>query len=379
MKEKSPHVCFVSPYAYSYISPGSSKKTGGAERQQYLIARELIDNGYKVSFLVFEQAGSEYENIDELNIWKKIPQVHYNERSALMKAPIVLLKIALALRRVDADVYYSRGNPPLTGIVSWLCDVFNKPVITAIANDADIEKKHLEKYNKLIRKVFITSLQRSDITISQTSYQKNQLQTCYGITSIIVPNSYTVPDKEELIPMSERKYVLWVGSLDPQQKKPRRFLDLARALPMVEFVMIGSPLDPDYFKKIESCAAGIPNLTFEGFVQPDEIHEYYRNAIALVNTSDYEGFPNVFLEAWRYATPIISLHHSLDGILTKEIAGLYSGEMGTLIKDVKYLYDNRSKAAALGWNGRERMIEKHSVENNINIYTEMIDNITNLK
>jgi glycosyltransferase involved in cell wall biosynthesis len=44
-----------------------------------------------------------------------------------------------------------------------------------------------------------------------------------------------------------------------------------------------------------------------GRVPPEKIHDYYHRAKGLINTSVYEGFPNTFLEAARYGTPIASL------------------------------------------------------------------------
>jgi glycosyltransferase involved in cell wall biosynthesis len=53
-------------------------------------------------------------------------------------------------------------------------------------------------------------------------------------------------------------------------------------------------------------AAGIQNLLFKGFVPFDEVGNDFNRASFLVNTSDSEGFPNTFMQAWARGIPSLS-------------------------------------------------------------------------
>lgn len=371
-------ICFISPYAYSYFNPGSSEYSGGAERQQYLIAKELAERGYDVSFIVFSHDGSNVECIDGVTVLKILPRIHYGEIRDVLKSPLLLLKLTQAIRNVNAGVYYTRANPPLSALVGVICNTFRYPYIYCVGNDSNVESDHLNKYNFLLRKTFVKTVQNADRVVSQTKHQSTLLSNSFDKNSVIIPNGYAIPDQSEVLPMEDREFVLWVGTIDKIQKKPERFLTLARRLENIKFVMVGGGPSKEYVQQIKYQAEDIENLSFEGFVQPDKVQKYYRRAVALVNTSDYEGFPNVFLEAWRYGTPVLSLYHTLNGELENEIAGRKSGSIEQLVADVELLWHDRSTAKTLGDNARKHMSSNYSLNIVTDRYESLIDSLVPL-
>ena len=355
------HVCFICPYIYGYLKPGSRKTVGGAERQQHLIATQLQEAGAAVSFITFDDDGQRHEQIDGFDVWKTLPTTN-----SVRRAPTVVYNLLKSIRRVDADVYYVRGNPPLCILTSYCCGLVGKPFVYCVANDSNIELARLSNHHSMFRYTvpklaYVDAIRRADAVVAQTEYQQQLLDRVFGIDSAVVPNVYAVPPDEELVAAVDREFVLWVGSLDPDQKKPMRFVRLAEQLPEIEFVMIGWTPDEAFRTEIRERADTLSNLRFEGFVPPDEIDRYYRRAALFVNTSDYEGFPNTFLEAWRFAVPVVSLHHTLDGLLSAGEVGLHAGSVETLVDQVEQLAGDPERAATLGRNGREYLREHYSV------------------
>jgi len=169
--------------------------------------------------------------------------------------------------------------------------------------------------------------------------------------------------------------VLWVGTLDPDQKRPEQFLRLAEQLPDVEFRMIGWSDDESYRNTIISRAESLPNMTFEGFVPPDEIDEHYRRAVAYVNTSAHEGFPNTFLEAWRFAVPVVSMRAILDGLLTEADIGYQTGTVDGMAQTVDTLWNDRDEVAATGRNGREYLIDNYAMDAVYETYAEIFGDV----
>ena len=361
MTEKKPHICFVSPYITSYLYPNRGESTGGAERQQYIIGKKLRDEGYQVSYIAFQDEHDDEEQLKGFQLVKVLPK-----ENSINKAPLVIFNLLRAIKKVDADIYYSRGNPPLCILTHLCCRTLRKKYVYCVANDSNLNPAQLPAHHRmfkysLFRKLYYKSIKFADAVIAQTTKQQELLRDRFGIESTLIPNTYTIPDDSEIYPIEKRKYFLWVGSIEQEQKQPFRYLRLAETLPEIHFKMIGSKGDKAFYKKVRSAADEIPNLDFAGFVPPDEIHQYYQKSIALVNTSNYEGFPNTFLEAWRYGIPVISLYYSMDNLLESEEIGLLSGSMSSLCSDIESIHSNECVSTKLGINGRNYLKQNYSI------------------
>lgn len=370
-EQTTTHVCFICPYVYGYLKPGSRKTVGGAERQQHLIASRLQETGHEVSFITFADDSEPYERLDGFDVWKTLPRTNSVRQTAT-----VLYKLLRSIRRVDADVYYVRGNPPLCILTSYGCTLLGEPLVYCVANDSNIELARLSNHHGMFqytlpKLAYVDAVRRADAVVAQTTHQQQLLERVFGIDSQVVPNVYPVPDDDKLVAAADREFVLWVGSLDRDQKKPMRFVRLAERLPAVEFVLIGWTPDEAFRAEIRKRADALPNLRFEGFVPPDEIDRYYRQAAMFVNTSEYEGFPNTFLEAWRFGVPVVSLHHTLDGLLSAGEVGLHAGSTDRLTEQVEQLWADPERAAELGHNGRAYLRENYAVDTAVETYSQL--------
>jgi len=373
----SKHICFVSDTLHTYLGSGIETGAGGAERQQYKLAQELHKKGYDVSIVTRDYNKPTRETIEGFDVWKVIPDIR-----GVHNAPLKTKKIVSTLKAVNADIYYVRGNPLLCIITSLFTNTFGQgKFLYQVANDSNIEPAQLAEMNTIVRQVYLIAIGRSDAVCVLTPYQRDVLLNEHKISSTVVPCGYELPPQSEIIDHVDREFILWVGRMNEDQKKPERFLDLAEALPDQEFVMIGprDNDDPHYYDRIKKRATRIENLSFKGFVSPDKIHEYFSRATMLVNTSDYEGFGNVFLEAWRFETPVVSLHYTLHGVIDKEPVGYHAGSMKQLIKIVDNLSMNLDCRRKFGKNGRQYVHDNYSFSNVVTMYENIFDQITGSK
>jgi glycosyltransferase involved in cell wall biosynthesis len=81
------------------------------------------------------------------------------------------------------------------------------------------------------------------------------------------------------------------------------------------------PGEEALFARVRDGAAACANLTFHGPLSHLDATDLYGRAKLLVNTSDVEGFPNSYLQAWIRGVPVITLIDP-DRVIEREGLGL---------------------------------------------------------
>lgn len=349
------------------IEEGVSPEVGGAERQQDILRTALRARGHRVSILTDAALEGALDSEEEL-LFPRIPN-----RSGVKRAVIDPLPVVRAIAEIDPDVVLVRGHQFYT-VVTMLASAFvGTPYLYWVSND-----KHLVPRGRspwLIHRLFIRAVDRARGTIAQTTRQRQQLRKRYGIDATVIPNCYEVPPTDRSPPHEAREYLLWVGRLNPA-KKPRTFLDLAKRLPEIACVMIGPQSGSDtYHRDIVESIREVPNVRYEGYVPPSEIDSYYRSAIALVNTSTWEGFPNTFLEAWRFHTPVLSLTHDIEGHLSEGVGGRLSGSVTQLQADAIELASSQPAWESTAAGARQLVETEYSVTSAVDTFEAMLSDV----
>ena len=120
----------------------------------------------------------------------------------------------------------------------------------------------------------------------------------------------------------------WVGVLR-QPKRPDLLIEIAEQSPGVEFVVCGGPSGhrspPEYSETIIQRLQKVPNIRYLGHVAPARAIEVIGSAALLLSTSDAEGFPSVFVEAWAHGTPVVTLKIDPDQVIAQNGLGAVSG------------------------------------------------------
>lgn len=127
--------------------------------------------------------------------------------------------------------------------------------------------------------------------------------------------------------IGERPYVLWIGALI-SHKNPLQLIEIARSLPSIEFVMIGSPFDASILDQVVRDKPS--NLHYLGPVLDETKNQLIRLSSAGITTSKYEGFGWVPFEFLTAGKPVLA--YPL--IVFQEIYGdlvLYANNVGGFI------------------------------------------------
>lgn len=364
-------ICFVSITAYGYFADDIDTAGGGAQRQLYLLSKELSGE-FDIHFIVGDFGQNRVTNFDSVTLTRAYEPT---QKSTVKQKFIHLGKLFRAMKSVNADVYVSYGGPQNAAVVFLLSRLLRRRWVYHIASDADIENPR--KYvSPPFLQLYTTALKRADAIVAQTEHQQS-IANNEGIgCPQIVPNGY--PDIGHPKSSRDRSYVLWVGRLEKTIKRPHLFVELARRLPKADFLLVGpAETGGRYQKQIGTDIQELDNIKYIGPVNPNIIHEYYQDAICLVNTSTVEGFPNTFLEAWRAGTPVVGLDVNPNRFLDINTPWdqFAEGDISKLVEIVNQINNNQSIVPQIGEICYEQFSEKYSIVQVANRYADVLSEV----
>lgn len=347
----------------------STEFIGGAEVQQKLIAAGLIERGYSVSMICLDFGQPAYTNIDGIDI--------YRAHRPFGGIPVLrffwprLTSIWRCLKLAEADIYYYRTAGMLAGVVAAFARRHGRHSIFAAAGNPDLLNPTPKIRFARDRLIYEYGLRHVDTILVQNAVQQQLCKQEYGRESILIPNMYEMR-KPESVDNPERQKVLWVGTIR-RIKQPQCFLDLARALPSLRFQMVGGPdrANPRLFDTLKAEAAALPNVDFAGFVPYADVGSHFEKAAILVNTSESEGFPNTFLQAWAQGIPTVSFVDS-GARIHGRIPGKVVRNQLDLCQTVEGLMDAPVERKELGLLGRDYVRQTHSPDKVLDLYEAVI-------
>lgn len=356
---RSLSVCIVSHNAYDTMSGKKAGFVGGVEWQTSLLARWLVDRGHRVTMITWSDGGPNQEEtiagVRIIKICRKsdgLPGVRFlHPKWTTLNA---------ALRKADADVYYHNCGECVTGQVAMWCKRNNRPFVFTAANDTDCDAKLPTFHYWKDRVLYRYGLRNLSAIVVQTRKQQQMLRDGYQLEAEVIPMPCVGPKPglSQARPRPASSRVLWVARLC-KQKRPDRLMEVAEKMPETTFDVVGPHYDEPIVRGALEHAAKLPNVVIHGSQPRPKVAEKYLDAALLLCTSDYEGFPNTFLEAWSHGLPIVSTFDP-DGLIQSQKLGVVGKSVDDLVMGIRGLLTDNSYYAQISGNALRFFRETHS-------------------
>lgn len=359
-------VCFFHLKAYAVFNSKSDAPIGGTLVQMHVLAKQLSElSGFSVSFLTGDFGQSDEEVFDGIRVYKSTKlerRLRY-----YLRAPF---SIWMALKKIDADVYIASSAGTEIGLVALFCRMHGKKMIYRTAHEWDCSGEY-RKQHGFSGCCFEYGLRAAGHIVTQSEEHHVLLQKSLGLDSVIIKNSYHLREKNSL---EKKTGVLWVSRCE-QWKHPQLCIELAKKFPEHPFIMI-CPMQKhqeDFFYEIKRVAQNQINIEFIDFVPFEDIQVYFDRARVFVGTSEYEGFPNTYLQACMGGTPIVSYKVNPDHFIDRNDLGLCAqGEVGNMVSGLSRLLTDDARWQAQSHNASRYVAENHDIKKNIDLWLQIL-------
>jgi glycosyltransferase involved in cell wall biosynthesis len=358
-------ICIVAHFAWGALAGDARRHIGGVERQVSQLARWLAGRGHRVTVLTWDEGqgdGTDVEGVRVLTLCRRADGVpgfrFFHPRWT---------SLVRALARADADVYYQNCGEYVTGQVALWCRRHGRAFVYSVAADADCDASLPLMRTRRERLLYRFGVRRADRIIVQTRTQQRMLREGFGRDSEWIPMPCIAPGDPEIQPAGPgARRVLWIGRIAPE-KRPDRLLALAAACPDLAFDLVGPEDGSEYARQTIAQARAMPNVFVHGPAGRERVSAFYRSASALCCTSEGEGFPNIFLEAWSHGVPVVSTVDP-DGVITDLGLGVAAGEMSGLARGLQALLANTESWWAVSARARTYYLDHHTMDGVMPLY-----------
>jgi glycosyltransferase involved in cell wall biosynthesis len=312
-------VAFYLPRIAPLLARNARPSPGGAETQVLLVSRALAARGVKVCLCSFDLPGGDMPaSLDGVDI-----VVRREHRSGQGMGARVrdVLETRRVLSDVDAEVVLTRTAGYHVGLVGIFARLGRRRFVYSSANLSDFDFG-IRSPGLRDRALYRLGVHLTHMIIVQTDEQRRLCKTRFGRTATVIANIV------EPAPMrtARPEAFLWVGRA-VWHKRPLEYIELARALPGARFWMVAQPGpgSEDLSPAIEKAAKSVPNLEILPARPRPSLMNLIERAVAVVNTSDFEGMPNVNLEGWARGVPALTLTYDPDGVIQRSGLGEFAG------------------------------------------------------
>jgi glycosyltransferase involved in cell wall biosynthesis len=328
---------------------------GGAERQLFYIIKALKDNGARVRLLCLTQGEFWEKRIRDLGV--EINWVGERESRALRLARMIKTLRANPPQVVQSQHFYTNLYAAISARALRVRE------IGAMRSNGTSEVQSngaiLGRLSLRVPKFIAANSRVAIDNAVALGIQKSRLH--------LLPN---IVDTEQFKPAerqaTDHVRLITVGRLG-EEKRIDRFLAILNRLHRqsaikVKGIIIGDgPLRPQLEHRAQQIGLLPDVVEFRGAIS--DMAAAYREADILVLTSDWEGTPNVLLEAMASGLPVVATRvGGVPEIVREDETGKLAdaADEDSMAESLRTLIGNRELQAKMGRQAREYAVSNHS-------------------
>ena len=363
-------IAFLNDGAFAYAA-GANSALGGAERDQWFLSRALVAAGWSATVGV-----RDHLKAGERKVLDGVHYVGIGQRQ-------ILLAWRNFLKAECPDWLFWECADPRLGFLVEIAKQSGIRTIFHAAIDSDVEPRHALPWRHRWWPLYAWALSRIDMIFVQHNGQLSGLRPRLQSKAYVLPKVCPLADAADgkliLKPHGEREnYVAWVATLR-QHKRPDILVEIARKAADVRFVVCGGLTNyrtpPGYCEQIIEALGALPNVEYRGQVTPEEAMDVIAGAALLLSTSDEEGFPNTFTQAWSAGTPVLSLTVDPDHIIERFGLGTVSGNADRAVVDINALMDSPQSRGEISDRARRFVAENYSASAVVQLFHRALDGV----
>jgi glycosyltransferase involved in cell wall biosynthesis len=346
-------VAFYAPWAAPFIA--DKPAGGGAEVQMLRLAQGMAERGLRVCVVVLGTDRTLPASVAGVEVALQ-PLPRGGPRPVRVLSYLATLRGTI--RRLDTRVLVQRSAGSTTGMAAVFARLSGQRFVYSSASTVDFDFKsvHARRVNVWS---FHLGVRLANEIVVQNEEQAALCRRRFGREPVVI-KSVAEPAQ---VPTERREAFLWIGRL-ARYKHPEAFVELARHVPEASFRMVGVASGAEEVRlgrEIEAIARQLPNLTLLPPLSREEVGREVASAVAVVNTSDYEGMSNVFLEGWSRGVPALALACDPDGVIAREgVGGFAHGSPDRLADLARAMWSSRSDSTRLSSVCRDYIAREHS-------------------
>ena len=298
---------------------------GGIEKALVILVNKLQEKGYDITLVLEKKQGI---FLNEIN-----PQIKIIEYAPSYSKNIIQRKLINLFKRIKFTIKYknkfdfsacfatySLPSSFVARTASQNCYLWGHADYLSLfhGNETEMKKFFIDRNYNQFRKIVFVSEEGKESFIKAFPEMKKRTMVCNNLIDakkIIKMSEEKVPEEDLKITKKlnngeSRKITTFinVGRHEERQKKLSRLIDAASLLKKdnlnFQILFIGDGPETNEYKKQVKEKQLENNILFLGRKQNP--YPYFKISDCVVLTSDYEGYPVVFLESYILEKPIIT-------------------------------------------------------------------------